>query len=147
MSYIPKYIIKRIVPADALFNIDLNGDGKVDGTAVKYVNVVTPMTIPADTDVESIKKEFVGAWIDSEKYPLEKLMLIYEGKKYTLDNVKNILGLTVPVGGILYIVALKAGGTPVGMHKIKICTQYKDQKNEYGVERELTEDRKCVKFP
>jgi hypothetical protein len=147
MSYIPKYIIKRIVPSDALFNIDLNGDGKVEGTAVKYVNVVTPLMIPADTDVEAIKKEFVGAWIDNEKYPLEKLMLIYEGKKYTLDNVKNILGLTVPIGGILYIVALKSGGSTVGMHKVKIVTQYKDQKNENEVERELTADRKCVKFP
>jgi hypothetical protein len=145
MSYVPKYIIKRIVPNNAVANLDLNNDKKVDAVGVKYINVLTPMELPADLDIESLKKEFVCVSIDGKEYKdLNDLMLFFEGELLTLKDINKLKGKTLPVGAKVVIVIKLPGGLQAGMHKFGIKTQYKEQTNFNEVEREVTAEIKTI---
>ncbi len=148
MSYVPKYIIKRIVPPDALANYDLNGDKKADHVGCKYVNVLSPMAIPPDIDPEFLLKQLKGIWLDGKKVEgIREGAVIFEGKKYSLNNIKEAAGKTIPVGGVLLILIPVPGGLPVGMHKLKLVTEYNGQESANEVEREITADRACLPAP
>ncbi|MBD3352737.1 MAG: hypothetical protein GF364_14715 [Candidatus Lokiarchaeota archaeon] len=147
MSYVPKYILKRVVPKDGLFNIDVSGDGNIDGFAIKYVNVLTPIELPENMQADDLKDQFVGAWIDEEKYTLEQLNLHYNGKTYSLNDIDSLMGTTIPVGGIVYILANKSGGLHAGKHIIKLATQYQGTENKYELKRDLYKDGKCQPLP
>ncbi len=139
MSYIPKYIIKRIIPADALKNVDMDGKGKVDGFALKYVNVLAPMQIEKDFDVEDLKKQLFDAElrVDQNSLDVKKGAIFAIGKKITLENIADLGGLSLPVGGHLFIYFPQAGGLGAGKHTLIMKTKYKERAEETVLEREL----------
>jgi len=148
MSYVPKYILKRIVPMDAVANYDLDGDGTADHVGVKYVNVISPMQIPADIDPSYLLSQLKGIWLDGEKIEnVESGLIIYEGKRYAIDNIQEAAGQTIPVGGSFLIMIQYPGGLSEGMHKIKLTTEYNSQESSTELEREIAADRACLPAP
>jgi hypothetical protein len=121
MSYIPKYIIKRIFSADCVKKV-------AGGVEITMVNVMSPIKtkdLPADAT------KFIHAKIDGKPVP-EKIMsgLVItssEGKKYDSKNLKELSNQVLPVGG-----------------KWKFFIPYTDVK--VGEEHELAIDVKETKF-
>lgn len=137
MSYIPKYILKRMIPVDALKAVD-------GGAELTFINVISPLTldeIPADV-TEKID-EYVEITVDGTpltKAEMEKISIraVAEGlpeKSFTLANAKEIEGFTIPVGGKLFITVpsdkIKKGQT----HEISVLIRT-DNPFSFKVERE-----------
>ena len=139
MSYIPKYIIKRIIPADALKNVDMDGKGKADGFALKYVNVLAPMQIEKNFDVEDLKKQLFDAElkVDGTSLDVKKGAIFVLGKKITITNIADLGGLSLPVGGHMFIYFPQAGGLGAGKHTLVMKTKYKERVEETQLERDL----------
>jgi hypothetical protein len=90
----PKYIIKRAIPADAV---------KIVGKEIeiKLINVFSPLTID---EIPDNYLDYIGVSIDGEAQDLTKgFALKAEGKTFSHKNIKEALGMTLPVGGILQI--------------------------------------------
>ncbi|MHA1372107.1 MAG: hypothetical protein ACTSWN_17320 [Promethearchaeota archaeon] len=141
MSYIPKYILKRIIPKDALKNVDINGDGNIDGVMLTYVNVLAPMKIEEDFDEDDLKKQFEDAdiLIDGKKQDINSMALYMRGRRITTQNIADLRGIEVPVGGKIFIYCPMPGGLDAGSHVLKIKTVYRDQVNEIELKRELAD--------
>ena len=145
ISYVPKYIIKRIIPKDAVVNLDMNGDGKADAVGVKYVNVISPLEIPANISKQELLSQFVSVNIDSEIYTdFTKLRLWFDNEVFSFGDIDKLLGKTLPVGGFVIIIVDKPGGISAGMHKFGMKTQYNNQENYNEVEREVSADVKTL---
>ncbi|MBN2153176.1 MAG: hypothetical protein JW839_17110 [Candidatus Lokiarchaeota archaeon] len=139
MSYVPKYIIKRMVPADALKNVDMDGKGSVDGFALKYVNVLAPLQIEKDFDVEDLKKQLFDAEVrvDGSALDVKRGAIFAVGKKITLDNIADLGGISLPVGGHLFIYFPQAGGLGAGKHTLVLTTKYMERVEETVLERDM----------
>ena len=139
MSYVPKYIIKRIVPKDALKNIDLSGDGKIDGVILKYVNILAPLEFEADLDLDDLKKQLgdAEAKIGDIQVDFKKVTIIFGEERVTYDDMEKIRGRTLPVGSAIHLYYPHDGGLPDGPHKIYLKTIYQGQTNETELERNL----------
>ena len=87
MSYIPKYITKRLIPSDSV---------KLEGNSikVKFINVISPINVEgAPNNI----KDFIELKIDGELvYSKDKntlgadVLIEYKGKTFTLDNLKQL---------------------------------------------------------
>ncbi|MHA1372579.1 MAG: hypothetical protein ACTSRA_23020, partial [Promethearchaeota archaeon] len=108
MSYIPKYILKRMVPKNSFFTVDKTGDGKVDAIGFYIVNVISPLSIPADvpstpgelaklTGVDDLNS-LISVILDGVDlgFDFEKLELTYQDKSVKLANLSDAAGLTIP---------------------------------------------------
>ena len=138
MSYVPKYILKRIVPKNGVANIDMSGDGKADHVAVKYLNIVSPLEIPANANVEDLLSQFKGVNIDEEWFSDPKLLqLWFEGELLTLADFDKLKGKTLPVGGKLVIIMEKDGGVAPGKHKFGMKTEFEGTENHNELTREV----------
>jgi hypothetical protein len=139
MAYVPKYIIKRMIPADALKNVDMDGKGRIDGFALKYVNVLAPMQIEKNFDVEDLKKQLFDADIkvDGTALDVKKGAIYAIGKKITLANIADLGGLSLAVGSHLYIYFPQAGGLGAGKHVLCLKTKYKERAEETVLERDM----------
>lgn len=100
MSYIPKYILKRMVPKDA---VKLEGDKIV----IDVTNVISPINIDEipDNVQDYLEVKLDGETILSGEKPelFKGLKISWEDKEFTIDNIKDAIGLTIPVGGKLRI--------------------------------------------
>jgi len=128
-----------MIPADALKNVDAGGKGKIDGFALKYVNVLAPMKIEKNFDVEDLKKQLFDADLemDGKKLDVKQGAIFVMGKKFTIDNIGEIGGMELPVGGFMYIYFQQPGGLPAGKHVLHLKTKYKERVDETTLERDL----------
>jgi hypothetical protein len=159
MSYIPKYILKRMVPADSFFNVCKETPGTPDAFGFYIINVISPLAIPADvpSDPAELAKlagvddlsSLLKITMDGEEIPfdIEKLELRYEDKSVRLSNLADAAGVTVPVGGKIVAIYDYPGGLSVGKHTLKVTYNVGGSTGEIEVERELTEDRACMDYP
>jgi len=103
LSYIPKYILKRMIPPDAVKIVD-------DKLQIGIVNVISPLT------VENIPDGDLSGYVDikldgelvvgEEKQSFaEQLELSFEGETSRLLDLKQHEGIVLPVGGNLTIIA------------------------------------------
>jgi hypothetical protein len=96
MSYIPKYILKRMIPQDAVKAVK-------GGIEMTIVNVISPISI--DEMPENVL-DYIGAKIDSaelSKDVLKGIKLSTAEKTFSLANIKELVGVTVPVGATIKI--------------------------------------------
>nr|MDO8116842.1 hypothetical protein [Candidatus Sigynarchaeota archaeon] len=165
MSYIPKYILKRMVPKNSFFTVDKNGDGKGDAIGFYIVNVLSPLAIPSDIPSDPKELAKLAGVDDLNKlitvtlngvdigFDFKKLELRYENKSARLDNLAAAAGITIPVGGkvvIIYDLAEKdypAGMKAIGEHEVIIKYNAGGQSGELSAKREITADRVCLKYP
>ena len=158
MSYIPKYILKRMVPKDSFMNIDTTGDGKADAFGFYIVNVISPLAIPAEvpSDPAELAKlagvddinSLLTVTVDGEDigFEFKNLELRYEDKSVTIDTLADAAGVTVPVGGKL--IAIYKGRTlSPGEHEVSIKYGVAGSEGEIAVKRELKEEKACVAYP
>jgi hypothetical protein len=132
MSYIPKYILKRMIPQDA---VKIDGDNII----VEMTNVISPISIDEAPDnvLDYFELKIDGnIHIDGTKPDEGKhLKVEWEGKIFTIDNFKEAVGLTLPVGGKLKFIFrnpnLKSGGT----HKFNVTIR---TNNPVNIEFERT---------
>jgi hypothetical protein len=101
MSYIPKYILKRMIPADAVKAID-------GGLQFNMVNVISPLSVEGIP--ESGIEQYVEFWIDgnkiSDEQKLNTTLTIGEEsarQTYTLKEARKFDSVVVPVGGKMTI--------------------------------------------
>lgn len=94
MSYIPKYILKRMLTKDCL---KLEGDMIV----IEVINVISPISID---EIPEDVLNYLEVKVDGNVLPdLSGLRLSAQGKEFSLSNIKEAVGLTLPVGEKLII--------------------------------------------
>ncbi|MBN2151448.1 MAG: hypothetical protein JW839_08385 [Candidatus Lokiarchaeota archaeon] len=165
MSYIPKYILKRLIPANAFFTVDKNGDGKADAIGFYIVNVISPLALPADIpkDPKELAKlagvddlsSLITVTLDGVdlKFDFNKLELRYEGKGVRMANLADAAGITIPVGGKVVVIydypesEYPPGMNIVGEHELVVKYNIAGQSGEIGAKREVTSDRVKLKYP
>jgi hypothetical protein len=125
MSYIPKYIMKRMVPEGAVKNTNT-------GWEIEVTNVISPLTV--DQIPDNVMDIF-NFKVDDKEMDKTKMSLRYEDKVVSLKNPKDALGVTVPVGGKIYIIA-EDKPLPAGTHKFEINIQI-DNPINITIEREV----------
>ncbi len=89
MSYVPKYVLKRMVAQDGLKKVE-------GGVQLTLVNVIMP--IPLD-QVPGEVLDFLTLKVNGKeltKDEMAKVQIDWEEKKYTFMNLKD--ALTIPVG-------------------------------------------------
>ena len=94
MSYIPKYILKRMFPADCIKKVE-------GGIEITMVNVISPITAK---DLPDDVSDFIVAKIDGNQIPadiIRGLVVTTNGNKYDASNLKELNGQTLPIGGSL----------------------------------------------
>lgn len=111
MSYIPKYILKRMVPQDAVKATD-------EGFEIHVTNVISPLSvdeIPADLDLSSV----LSFKVDGEELPVDKFELQHEDTVVSIQDPSSALGVTIPVGGVI-IIRYKGGKMEAGEHEWEV---------------------------
>jgi len=96
-NYIPKYIIKRLVPKDSI-----KKEG--DTLKIKFVNVLSPITV-SDEFPDDLSG-MVKVKVDGKEIPEDKIFnteLEIEGKTYKVIELKELKGETIPVGAEIMI--------------------------------------------
>jgi hypothetical protein len=153
MSYIPKYILKRMIPEDAFFNTSKVKGGKPTHMGFYIVNVISPLSIPAEipSDPKELAKlagvddisKLINLSLDGKElaFDINKLVLKYEDKLVTIKTLKDAAGVTIPVGGKLFIMYEMAGGLAAGEHEIIVKVGLGGNVQEISAKRTLKEDR------
>ncbi len=109
MSYIPKYILKRMIPADAVSNTE-------DGWKVAITNVISPLSVD---EVPDNVGDLFKITVDDKEIDKKYLALAYENTVVTFENPKAAIGVTVPVGGVLEL-RCKGQKLAPGSHSFKL---------------------------
>lgn len=69
-----KVLIKKIFPPNkCVFTIDTNGDGRTDSILIRAINVVIPIEIPDELDIQDI----TGGGIDQDHLNFSEFLTIY----------------------------------------------------------------------
>ncbi|MHA1734510.1 MAG: C-glycoside deglycosidase beta subunit domain-containing protein [Promethearchaeota archaeon] len=142
----PKYIVKRILPMDAVSNVDTTGDGKPDHIQVVSYNVMLPISV-AEINSWNLRLEEAGElFVDDEKVDPTTIKAYFEGKEYTIDDFYDQNDLVIPIGARAKILIPREGGLPVGKHTFRVKYSWEDFSGDVQLEREITEDRVCLPF-
>ncbi len=92
MSYIPKYILKRMIPKEGVRKVE-------GGVNIEVINVISPISIdeiPSDDLMNYVEVSVDGKMV--EKEIVRKTKLIYQGKTYGVEDLRKLIGTTIPVG-------------------------------------------------
>jgi hypothetical protein len=134
MSYMPKYILKRVFPADCIKLKD-------NGVEFTFNNVLAPMQIEKIPEGEAYLARY-SIKVDGVNIPIEimkKAKVTVNGKTYASTNIKALEGQVIPAGGKIVIFApvtefagkkLKKGEEHEFFISIKVGDG--DRKSEYG---------------
>lgn len=109
MSYIPKYILKRMIPKDAVQNTDY-------GWKVSIKNVISPLSVD---EVPDNVMDLFTITVDGNDMDKKSFSLAYEDKEVTFENPESALGVTVPVGGVIEL-RFKGDKLEAGSHSFKL---------------------------
>jgi len=121
MSYVPKYILKRMFPKEKCLKL-VKHEGK-DVIVLAMVNVISPIAVPdGPINLGPVKlpdevEKYLKIAINGVQIPVtpqifaNDVSLWYEGKKHTANSIlkeSSAAGLNIPVGGILALMINKA---------------------------------------
>jgi hypothetical protein len=121
MSYIPKYIIKRMFPKEECLQV-VKKDG-IEFIQVQMINVISPMTVPeGKIDLGGVKLpedigKYVKITVDGINCPVNgdnltnDVMLFEQGNMHTWKSIfeqSSASGKTIPVGGKLTLLIRKS---------------------------------------
>jgi hypothetical protein len=112
MSYIPKYILKRMLPKDC---VTLEGDL----IKVAMTNVISPISID---EIPDDVLNYLELKVDDKVVEdLSGLKILWEDKEFTLANIADAVGETLPVGGKMTLVLPNSVGVAKGeKHDIEV---------------------------
>ncbi|MFX0098407.1 MAG: hypothetical protein ACFFCS_02425 [Candidatus Hodarchaeota archaeon] len=98
-QYIPKYIIRRMFPKDCAKKVE-------GGVEITMMNIISPIKV-SDELPEDIEN-YINANIDGKPITDEVkkgIALTILEKKYDINNFKELVGVTIPVGSPIKIFA------------------------------------------
>lgn len=145
-SFVPKYIVKRILPMDALSNVDVSGDGTADHVQFVAYNVMLPISV-SEMSAWGLDLEKAGTlYIDGEELDPAKVLAYYDGQKYSLATFYENVDLVIPIGGRAKILYPWPGGLSLGEHTLRCAYEWDQFVGDITVTREITENRACVPF-
>ena len=102
MSYIPKYILKRMFADDAVKNVP-------GGIEVTMTNVISPLSVDeVPDDVEN----YIDLSVDGKALPSDKkkdIRISFGGKSFSIANAREFAGVVIPVGEKVAIFAPVTG--------------------------------------
>ena len=96
MSYIPKYILKRMFPDDSVKKVE-------GGIEVSMINVISPLSVD---DVPDDVLNYIDASIDGTSLAdedKEKIVITTGDNSYTISNAKEFAGVVIPVGATIKV--------------------------------------------
>ncbi len=125
MSYIPKYILKRMVPMDAVKATD-------NGFVIEVTNVISPLSVDEIPDDLS---NLISFKVDGKDLPVEDFKLKHEDLIVDIKNPQGALGATIPVGGKIEII-YEGGKIEAGTHEFEVNIQA-DNPISIKLDREL----------
>ncbi|HME53854.1 MAG TPA: hypothetical protein VKM55_16625 [Candidatus Lokiarchaeia archaeon] len=94
VSFIPKYIMKRMFPSDCVKKVE-------GGIELTMVNVISPITAK---DLPENVSDFISVKVDGNEIPsevIQSLVVTANENKYDTSNLKDLNGQTLPIGGSL----------------------------------------------
>ena len=96
MSYIPKYILKRMFPEDSFKKVE-------NGIEVTMINVISPLSVDEVPDdvVNYIEAIVDGTPITAEDK--EKVTISTGDNTYAITNAKEFAGVVIPVGATIKV--------------------------------------------
>lgn len=101
-----------LLPEDIIKNVDINGDGKVDGF---QFNLGGPYHTA--TPIDNIKD--FSLTVDGERIDPEKISLIIRNNRIKLTNVPTISEIWWRLGEMISVYVEKVGGLQPGEHEIE----------------------------
>jgi hypothetical protein len=128
MTAFPKYIIKRLIPEDAVKLVN-------DEIHVTIVNVLATIPfdkVPADFVTSAvIKVDGVIAATGDKPELIAKIKLIVKGKTYPITKIKDIEGGELPPGETMTLVLPNIKNFKKGeMHSFEATIQYRPKKGD-----------------
>ena len=102
-------VIASIFIKNSLKNVDLNGDGKMDGFSFEVKNNVQTATL-AGLSVE----------VDGEEYPRDLVGIEVSGRDFKWRSLSSENTVSFPLGETAKITVTKKGGLPLGEHAIRL---------------------------
>ncbi len=112
MSAIPKYIIKRMIPEDAVKNTNY-------GWSMSIINVISPLSV---TEAPENINDLFKIVVDGKQIGNDVFTLAYNGIEATVQNPMAAVGVTVPVGGVIEL-RCKGERLSPGKHSFQIEIQ------------------------
>ncbi len=109
MSAIPKYILKRMIPEDAVKNTS-------SGWSIAITNVISPLSI---TEAPENVSDLFKITVDGRVINNDQFSVAYGGKEATVKDPSAAIGVTVPVGGVIEV-RYKGEKLAPGRHSFKI---------------------------
>jgi hypothetical protein len=96
MSYVPKYILKRMLPTDCVKSVGT-------GIEITFINVLSPITIEQipDNVLDFLEFKINGKEVANDVK--SKIKIAMENEVATIENMRTYIGRTIPVGGKLVI--------------------------------------------
>ena len=102
-------VIASIFMKNSLKNVDLNGDGEMDGFSFEVKNNVQTATL-AGLSVE----------VDGEEYPRDLVGIEVSGRDFKCRSLSGENTVSVPLGETAKITVTKKDGLPLGEHAIRL---------------------------
>ena len=99
MSYIPKYILKRMFAKDAVKKVE-------GGVTITLTNVISPLSVDeVPEDVEN----YIELSVDGNPIPEDKKkqfkIILEDGTEYNIDNAQEFAGQVIAVGSKVSVFA------------------------------------------
>jgi hypothetical protein len=135
MSYLPKYILKRLIPKNAV---------KLDDNMLKVelTNIVSPVPIgelPGSLrDILTIILDDEVVFSPTKQELMDDVRILVDGEEFTIDNIKESGGGVIMLGAKLTFMVPNKFGFAIGeTHKMKITADI-DPRIELEFKREIS---------
>ena len=115
-----------MLPNKTLRNVDVDGDGKVDGYQFDIANpFYTGEPVSSITDVILV--------IDGERIGSDKMSFVLRGQRIGIKDVPTLYELLWGFGEVASIYVAKPGGLKKGSHKVECTLLLRPSAGDYGV--------------
>ena len=113
MSYIPKYILKRMFASDAVKTVP-------GGIEITMTNVISPLSVDEVPDDVENYIEFTVDGKPLEAAKKKDIRFSFGEKSFSIENAKEFAGVVIPVGEKITFFAPVSGLEPGTEHEIGI---------------------------
>ncbi len=107
--FIPRYLLRQLYVKGSLENVDINGDGVLDGAKIKLRNTLGGGTV----------RGRLRAIIDGEEVPPEKILIEFKGERMRASEAAG-RSMYVAVGDEIDIFFELGKALAPGEHKIEL---------------------------
>lgn len=117
MSYIPKYILKRMFPANCVKKV-------ADGVEIEMINVISPLSI--DDGVPDSAENHIKVSVDGKELTNEQkkqIKFIVGDRTFLVTKATEFQGVLIPVGGSVKVFLPVTGLNLGEEHEFEVIIQ------------------------